>query len=60
MVNYNYRSIVERLIDHHSEKANDWESGFLDTCFNWEGDYTDPQKETILKLNRKYVVSRRS
>lgn len=54
MTDYNYEKIVKRLFEEQSDRLNDWESGFIENLhLNWDGEYTDSQKEHILKINRK-------
>jgi len=58
MSKIHYRSIVERLWKLCGKKMTDWENGFVDNLIDWKGDYTENQKEVIIKLNRKYIATR--
>jgi len=54
----NYGNIAWTIYNHYSEKLTDWEAGFIEDITNQTYEFTDKQKEVILKLNRKYVVRR--
>jgi len=58
MPEINYRSIVETLWTHYGDKMNDWETGFIDNLMSWTGNYSEAQKNNIIKLNRKYIAQR--
>jgi hypothetical protein len=58
MPEINYRSILETIWLHYGNKLNDWETNFIDNLMSWTGNFSESQKENIIKLNRKYVVKR--
>lgn len=58
MPEINYRSILETIWTHYGDKLNDWETNFVDNLMSWTGNYSEAQKENIIKLNRKYVAKR--
>ena len=51
-----YIKILERLQECHSESLTDWETGFVnDLLYNWEGELTEAQEQTIIKINRRIM-----
>lgn len=57
---YNYPSIIERIINQAQDKLNDWEIGFMSSVYQQTFPLTEKQKAIILKINRKYIVNRRT
>ncbi len=54
MKELNYKKILERLVEESSEHLTDWEHDFItNVLYQWHGEYTEKQKETIIKINRK-------
>jgi hypothetical protein len=56
----NYKGIVERIVDLHSDKLNTWECDFINSVYGLS-DYnllSDRQKSKIVEIHRKYVVKR--
>lgn len=53
-----YNRIVIRLFSCYGEKLNDWETEFVDNMMSWTGDFTEAQKETIIKMSRKYIAKK--
>lgn len=35
--------------------VTDWEAGFIETCMDWEGDFTPRQRDAIDRLMEKYA-----
>jgi len=55
-VKIKHKQIVEKLSEI-SSRFSDWELEFISVCYNWSGEYTDKQKEIILRINNKYRKS---
>jgi len=58
MPEIHYSNIAWTIHNHYGEKLTDWEANFIEDVTNQNYDFTDKQKEVILKLNRKYMVRR--
>lgn len=53
-----YKSILIRLWKYYGGNMNDWENEFVDNLVDYKYEFSDRQKEIILKLNRKYITKR--
>ena len=48
----NYRGMLDELLDVESGLSN-WDCDFLDTLYEWDGAFTEPQAETLQKIYDK-------
>lgn len=48
----NYRSIIDNIVNSQ-DKLNDWEIEFISSVYQQNYEFTEKQKEIILKINRK-------
>lgn len=59
----NYKAIIERIVNHHQEKLDDWELEFIASVYDSHvmGDrmLSEKQKEIILKINRELLEGRK-
>ena len=62
MIEYNYKNIIQNIVNLSQDKLNDWEIDFISSVYEWhvlkENNLSDKQKENILKINRKYICQR--
>lgn len=58
---HNYKQILENIMTR-SDELNDWEVNFIASIHDWlilqDKPLTDRQKETVIKINRKYICKR--
>lgn len=59
---YNYKNIIENIVELSQDKLNDWELDFISSVYEWHilqgRNLSDKQKEHIIKINRKYICQR--
>lgn len=58
MPDKNYNQISWNIWNHCADKLTEWEEQFIYDMLVPNRDYTDKQKEVILKINRKYIAQR--
>ena len=62
MVEYNYKNIIQNIVNLSQDKLNDWDLDFISSVYEWhilkEMPLSDKQKEHIIKINRKYICQR--
>ena len=55
---FNYERILEKIIDLKGDELDEWEEGFCDSVSSQDYPLTETQKKKILRIHRRYVVTR--
>jgi len=58
MAEKDYNQICQNIWLHYKDKLTEWEEQFIYDMLSQLYDYTEKQKETILRINRKYLAQR--
>ena len=58
----NYENIINNIVKLAQDKLNQWEFDFIVNVYDWHiqqgNGLSEKQKETIVKINRKYICQR--
>ena len=54
-----HKAIIENIIDHNSDRLNEWEPSFIQSVYEWhvlnDKPLSSKQESIIIKINRKLM-----